>query len=160
MKVVVPHAPRITAETVAALKAFWPSYDPVNVGTDRLAYWRLLCQLWADGQDFILIEHDIVPTAEVFRQFRWCPSAWCTFGYYQHDAKGPTALLLTASLGCARFRPDLMVERPDLMVRAGQRDMGSGPGHWARLDQAVAAELAPLEPCVHEPPVGHVLRPR
>ena len=55
MKVVVPHAPRITAETVAALKAFWPSYDPVNVGTDRLAYWRLLCQLWADGQDFTLV---------------------------------------------------------------------------------------------------------
>lgn len=157
MRIVVPFTPYITPETISAL--FHSNYEAVDVGGNRFAYGQLLCRLWSECQDFTIIEHDVIPHADVFKEFEYCPELWCIFEYYAHDAKGPIDRLVSGSLGCVRFRAELMETLPYLMAEAVQRDMGSGPGHWARLDDAIAAELAPLRPHVHQPPVGHVLRP-
>jgi hypothetical protein len=159
LKVVVPFVPRVAPETRAALDELWPTWEAVPMAYDRQAYWRLFVKLWKAGDDFASLEHDVVPHSGVFPAFVGCPEWWCLFPYEAHDERGGLGRMLTECLGCVRFRAELMATRPGVMYAAGLLDMGSGPGHWARLSEAVLEVLAPLRPHVHEPPVGHVLRP-
>jgi len=101
-------------------------------------YWRLLASLW--GQEFCIVEHDIVVHAGVFSSFAQCDNGWCLFPY-----TGPGGVLLTKSLGCTRFRALCELDF-------------STPVRWDRLDAWLydALRARGYTPCVHNPPVRHL----
>ena len=45
------------------------------------AYWELFKSLWKSGEDFIIVEHDVVVNADTIESFDACPEAWCTAPY-------------------------------------------------------------------------------
>lgn len=141
---------KIERATLRALDAWAPKWEPVTMENDW-DYHRLFCQLWEAREDFVIIEHDIVIHQYVVDQFMNCPEWWCTFPYaLQSHASGPgKPLMVTKSLGCARFRVELMHEVPNVMHKAAGL-------HWGKLDSDVQKGLKPLTPHVHLPAVGHI----
>ena len=104
----------------------------MNVGKDPFAYSRLMAELWADGESFLLVEHDTEVTDRALRQALHCACWWSTSPY-----RGPGGQLLTRSLGFTRFRGQLLAAAPDAMTLANQIDDGGSvcpPGHWKRVD--------------------------
>ncbi len=63
--------------TAEALERFAPNAELVDVSSDDEAYWRLVRDLWADQEDFLLIEHDIEITEDVLRSVADCSALWC-----------------------------------------------------------------------------------
>ena len=83
----------------------------VDVSSDVQAYFRLLCDLWAEGQDFLLIEHDMVPTAGAVAEMEACGKWWCTNPYVCNE----WGTLIEVAFGFSRFRAGLMAAEPDAM---------------------------------------------
>lgn len=140
----------------------------VHVGGSPSAYADLLVELWARGEAFVLVEHDIEIHDGVLPELAACPEPWCLFPYarllpgpkVRWDGRGwgPGVALLSNNLGCTRWSAELMAALPDLMteVRNTARP-GLPAGHWSRLDDVSAQllSLAGYEPHVHHPEVLH-----
>lgn len=85
----------------------------VSAGLD--SYWDALRQIWSKGQDFAIIEHDVVIHGDVVRQFAECPEPWCTFGYA--NICHPECQEAWANqLGCTRFRAELIEACPAALI--------------------------------------------
>jgi hypothetical protein len=147
MRVLVPYA-RLHPSAEAALVRHAPTAEFIYVGGDQTAYHRLVSAAWANGRDFVLIEHDIEVHEQVLPQFMACPELWCVFAYPLARRPDGSSVYLDHSLGCARFRARLLAEHP--------KPFAGLPGyHWAKVDADLQAALAPLEPHLHLPPVAH-----
>jgi hypothetical protein len=153
VRVVVPYEPEVHPLTQKAIDAYAPEAELVRLGDSRYAYWELLCRLWAGGDAFAIVEHDIEIHAEVMPVFRECPEPWCTFAY-----PGQFNSLATA-LGCVRFSKRLLAECPGLMENLdSHRGTHSALTHsWSALDSHVRDDLGRLRvpTHVHYPMVGH-----
>jgi len=96
---------------VAALTATgWP-VEYADVSEDCQAYFRLLCALWAEARDFLIVEHDMVATAEAIEEMDRCPKTWCTNPYPCNE----WGTLIEVAFGFSRFRRPLMEKEPDAM---------------------------------------------
>lgn len=152
MRIVVPYTD-IHPDTRAALE-HWPSVEYRYTGHDDYAYGRLLRELWSDGEDFLLIEHDVVPTNDHLIRMVTCPNAYCAAPYAWLQAVGVT-------LGFTRFRSILLRTYPDTAEIACRIPHPCGePGHYRTpldvwLQAAVLRDLYGLQPCCHLPAVGH-----
>jgi len=136
-------------ETVASLEAHAPHAELHDVTDDPDAYWRALARVWADGEAFIAVEHDVELTPEVLPQFAACPEPWCSFGY----GDIPTgALVIGQQIGAVRFRAELVQAHPDVFESIEPRDRG-----WTGLDMPLHRELwrRGLVAHFHLPPVAH-----
>lgn len=159
MKVVVPFTSegmRVSSHSAVMWQANAVGIVPLfhDVSGSDTAYCELLAMLWAEGQDFVIVEHDVVPHHRVFREFTECPEPYCAFAYEVGLWVGP-------ALGCSRFRTELLASVPDAMVRVASRPTNWGPpGHWRQLDVAllgwVLRDEEGLQPHVHLPPVEHL----
>jgi hypothetical protein len=150
MRVVVPFT-HVSDETVKALRGFRAHYEDVS-GSDT-AYFDLLADLWADAQDFVIVEQDIVPTVGTLPSFVRCSSIWCSAGYKYLGSK--TYL----GLGCTRFRRELMLAHPDLMdAVALHKYEGHCLRHWCILDASMQRELwaRRRHACADHALVGHL----
>ncbi len=117
-RIVVPFT-SVHRDTRAALEPYGPRVKYCDV-SEVGAYWRLFSDLWAAGEDFILIEHDIVVRPGTIDGFDRCPSSWCSCSYtwnwkpaYSWLADR-SAKVLENSLGCTRFRAEFLKASPDL----------------------------------------------
>ncbi len=144
MNVYVPYA-KVVPQTQAAVppgQAIW-----AWVGSDRLGYWALLRDLWAKGESFTLVEHDVVPHAAALRELAECDMAWCAFPYAVGDG------MLVTALGCTKFGAALIERHPNLLtgIARAHRD-------WQSLDAIIVGSLHQRREVehVHWPPVGHV----
>lgn len=152
MKVICPYT-RLQPETVAALEASGYEWEPVYTGLSDLAYANLLAQLWAAAETFTLVEHDIVPWRGALARLEECPEPWCGFAYPLRDD------LMTAGLGCTRFRDTLLTAHPGAIEDTLTEDSPAHPrGHWCNLDDRLTRVLtrAGAVRHVHAPPVGHL----
>lgn len=79
------------------------------------AYWRMLAEIWAKGEDFAIIEHDVICRPDVAEQFDACPEPWCVFSYANmcHDACREAWANM---LGATRFRAELIAAVPDALT--------------------------------------------
>lgn len=154
MRVVVPYT-NLHPLTDAALKELAPAAERVALERDPFSYGRLLSRLWADREDFLIVEHDIVPTAEALLEAEECDCLW-GLSPYPAGNKG----LLKGALGFTRFAKELMEDAPDVMVEAITTYNGGAatpPGHWLMMDARLSRSLT----CrgyrfhVHESVVGH-----
>ena len=141
----------------------WTIWVDVRGGPD--AYWEAFCDIWAEGTDFAIIEHDVVIHADVVRQFAECPEPWCTFGY--DNICHPQCQEAWANqLGCTRFRAEVMAKCPDALtsIPPVQRSWHNLCDHIAgnKIHGVDRAELRPgslraagFTHHWHSPPVAH-----
>lgn len=142
---------RHPAATLAALGrgGIYPRLAYMDTPT---RYGELLAALWRAGQEFTVIEHDIVPHSWTVYELDGCPLRWCGYPYANTDR-------YAASLGCTRFRASLMQDYPDLLADVRSRRWGNLPaGHWMALADHLRDALTERGESmhVHLPPVGHL----
>lgn len=124
-----------------------------DVSASDTSYFDLLQILWAAGEDFAIVEQDIVPRPATLASFERCPRAWCAAPYPYLGSPGYTGL------GCVRFRGSLTRALPDLMEDVALHDYpGHSPRHWCTLDAAIQRELwkRGRQVCAGHPTVGHL----
>ena len=147
MRVVVPHTAR-HPDTIAGAP---PGAEWVRVSEDRFAYWRLLCRLWADGEGFMVLEHDVVCRPDVLDQFGTCDEPWCAFPYADMCCAACVEKWRN-TLGCTRFSAEIIRAVPDAVsgITPGMRD-------WHCLCNGLGAALrtAGFTHHWHAPPVRH-----
>lgn len=136
-------------------------YEPVYeyVGDSPFAYFDILRDLWHKGEDFILIEHDIIPWPGALVTFDACEDMWCAFGYLYP----PDGYIVTAH-GCVRFRAEMMQRIPDLFEIVEANDgrffkvKDTDTRHWKDLDGCISPVLTGILdrfPHQHVPAVVH-----
>lgn len=162
MRVVVPFTPeRLTGATIDSVLAaskhagalvrdvsFW------DVSGSDTAYLEVLALHWAGGEDFVLVEHDVVPHLTALLELGLCSCAYCCFPYAWTTCVGP-------ALGCTRFRAELLESVPDAVEQVARIPTAYGPpGHWRQLDvhlmRNVLRDTHGLQPHVHTPAVTHL----
>lgn len=124
------------------------------VGVDDYAYGDALAEQWRAGEDFFVVEHDVVPPANALLQLELCPAPYCAFPYAWSTCVGP-------ALGCTRFRRELLEDYPTAMEEALQVPSAYGkPGHWRQIDvylmRRVLRDKYGLQPHVHMPAATHL----
>ena len=131
------------------------------------AYWHLLSGLWAQGEPFVLLEHDIEVRAGTVGSFDRCKQPYCLFPYHGigygpegscrcPETKGGRVelggcpSLWYGALGCVRFRPAEIPEGADVFNRIPV-------GSWRGIDARVLTVLRDkgIFPHIHYPPVLH-----
>jgi hypothetical protein len=165
-RIVVPLT-RLHPDTAAALAPFGDRVRYIDVSPPGW-YWELFRDLWRAGEDFILVEHDIVPGPQTIARFDECRGSWCTCPYLWHW-KGTypwvtdrRPKVLNGDLGCTRFRAEVMTATPELGDDAilGELVENWRPGlplpYWLVDDvvRAVLLERRHFAFCEHER-VGH-----
>jgi hypothetical protein len=130
-----------------ALARFAPDAEMHYLGTRPDAYRELLEECWAQGESFLLVEHDIEIHERVVSELQACQEPWCAFPY---AIGAPGGDLIDSSLGATRFSAALLEALPGLIGSLPVRD-------WRRLDCEIAPRLrsAGFAPHVHSPPVSH-----
>lgn len=124
-----------------AMAGYKPRFERLNdtIASDY-AYDRLLRRLWAEGEPFILVEHDILPWPGALLEMWECERAWCAFPYYIFGE-------MRTQLGCTKFDP----------AKLGACPLPDEPIHWSRLDWAVITGLIERETGhLHGPAVTHL----
>lgn len=151
MKVIVPFtklhpqvAPALIAAGVAATFVEVPKWD---------SYMRLLCELWAAEEPFMLVEQDIVVRPGLVEELEACPEPWCGF-------VNDVGLGIYPTLGCTRFDATYPRRFPELIERAARiRVADVRAGHWRHMDVAIDRvfhrELEIRGPHQHHPEVMH-----
>ena len=82
----------------------------VNVASSPNSYYGALARIWARGETFAILEHDVICRPDVIDAFESCPEPWCCFGYHDvHDE------LFGDMLGCTRFRAEVLETVPDAL---------------------------------------------
>jgi hypothetical protein len=116
MRVIVPYT-QISRDCAECLERFAPHAERVYVGGDPLDYWRLMCWVWGDREDFAVIEHDTLFDADAITALETCSEPWCSeLNYFQ----------------MTRFRREMMEALPDAFeaIRPSWR-------HWTALEAGV-----------------------
>lgn len=142
-----------------ALQEYAPDGDLVDLGHGDHRYWQFLCQMWAAGETFLIVEQDVEIHGDVIPQMEQCPEPWCLFpypgprpsrGWSQNHADTPLGHLLYRSLGCTKFSASLMARYPGFMSGLPNHD-------WRRLDAEIhpRLEAKKVTPHLHWP---HVLQ--
>jgi hypothetical protein len=88
----------------------------VNVAHSDASYYAALLDIWAQGETFALLEHDVVCRPDVVQAFEECPEPWCAYGY--GDICHWSCMDAWRNvLGCTRFRRELVQAVPDALSR-------------------------------------------
>ena len=159
MRVIAPFTAR-QSDAERALREWAPDAEGWDVSQSNTAYAQLVENLWASGEDFLIVEHDIEINPMVLDQALHCECDWGVSPYKANSFHGfNVAPLLTCSLGFTRFRAPLLKAFPDAVTRANAIDGGSicPPGDWKQLDGRLHYILteAGYTPHLHDEVVHH-----
>jgi hypothetical protein len=137
IKVVIPYTPPrqelgVTRGLSPATEAFGRRIGArfVDVSGFDFAYYELLRDLWAAGESFIYVEHDVVPDRGLLPELWDCPEPYCTPG-------------LSCEV-CAKFGESLMRRWPKLIEEMGATSCvppSPGPIHWGSVTLVLSSEL-------------------
>jgi hypothetical protein len=111
MRVVYPYTARHPSTLLGAPAGAEWHY----VGQDDHAYWRLLGDLWAAGEAFLIVEHDVVCRPDVVEQVANCPEPWCAFPY-DDMCHWECMEAWRNTLGCTRFSAEIIRAVPDAVT--------------------------------------------
>jgi hypothetical protein len=143
-KLVIPYVPGILADET---RTFGEEHQAAfeDVGDDDEAYFRLISRLWSDRRSFLIVEHDIVPSAEQYHEMLICPEPWCAGVHKLHDAAEEIWSLGRMKFGSALLRAHYGADIED---HSGEPDGGAMLarvlGHdrrWQRVDLALYTVL-------------------
>lgn len=115
-------------ETKDALVTAGLPWTGVDVSGSESNYWDLMHQLWASGETFVIVEHDIVVGGASVQLMLECSHLWCACSY-------PYFMGPYAGLGCTKFEGSLTQAYPHAMDQVGQMFDEQHPmKHWCRID--------------------------
>ena len=143
--IVVPYANDLTDGAVhrsmrlnLEMQGLQPRYERMG---DVYAYDRLFRRLWAEGEPFVIVEHDNLPWPGAVQRLWECDRPWCAFEYLMLGE-------LRVALGCTKFDPS----------RLGDCPLTGDPKPWNRMDWFVIDELTTryASSHLHEPAVAHL----
>ena len=86
----------------------------IDVSCSALAYHHALSEIWAAGETFAVLEHDVLCRPDVIEVFEQCPEPWCAFGYADICHRECMEAWRN-TLGCTRFRAECMEAVPDAL---------------------------------------------
>jgi hypothetical protein len=155
VRLVCPYTPAgLRTETQVALQQLGRSVDMVDTSASDESYAELLAALWAGDDDFLLIEHDMIPTTAAVQAMEECADVWCANPYRVNHQVGEYIV----GLGFTRFRAQLCRAVPDAVKRAGRLAGGYPARHWARVDArlAMVLDLAGQRPHHHANEIEHL----
>lgn len=111
---------------------------------DGDSYWKLLKDVWAEGEEFILVEHDVLVWMGGIENLRRCEKDWCTLPTMCHG------LMFSTALGCVKFGKQLIERYPGFWDDI--------PTTWFTLDASFADKMGwpYIRPCIHNPPATHL----
>jgi len=144
MHVVVPYT-KVTSllqTVVDCLRIQFIQPELHKVG-DNGDYWKLLDGLWRLGEEFFVVEQDVIVGAGGLHFMRDCPEPWCSNPTVCHGR------LISTTFGCVKFGSSLM----------GDPDFWSDiPKTWFRLDANFANKqgFPKVRPHVHHPAALHI----
>ncbi len=124
----------------------------VFVGDSDEAYFELLSALWANGESFCIIEHDVAPTVTEYHRIVGCDQLWCgaLTPYFNGNYDG---------LGLVKFEAAVLKAIPNAMELVGEiYDDTHPPKHWCRLDAWLQRRVLPefgLTKHIHDSVIGH-----
>lgn len=120
MRVVVPFTD-VTLGCRSSLERYCPQAELYDVSGDVEAYWRLLSDVWADGETFVLIEHDAEWDERAIRALEECPEPYCKAdGWFRF----------------CRFRSSVMRDNPNVFS-----GMPRSQRHWLVLENFARKRL-------------------
>lgn len=115
---------------------------------DDSAYPKILAELWAQKQDFAVVEPDIVIRADVAEEILHCDCQYGCFPYAWTTDVG-------AALGCTWFRSSFLEKYPNAMREVMAKNIT-----WRQLDvvlmRHILARKYKEQPHIHLPPVVHL----
>ncbi len=129
--------------------------------TTTYSYFELLSQLWAEGETFVIVEHDILVYPGAIQEIWDCEVPFCGKPYVIHGG-------FAACFGCTKFDASFLRAFPNAMKMGGARQhpmgLGTGYTHWETLDSRIVAALSELGwscngsqwPHQHWPSVRHL----
>lgn len=152
MRVIFPWA-RWNDHVIEALRQATDYAWAFHVGYDDTAYFRLLSNMWHQGETFVVVEHDVLVKPWSIDDLERCSHPWCAW-QIKYGAG------FTPGLGCAKFTAEVMSQVPDAMERVGRcSDAGHPPMHWCRIDWWLQHKILPgagLVQHVHGGPLDHL----
>ncbi len=136
-------------EAMAALKAYAPQAEIIDVTDDKFGYWREISARWTGERDLVIVEQDIEIGENVIRSLEECDQDWCCFAYTIFRRK----VRLRVGLGCTKISAAAQRKVSAREVSEGFalcKDC-KGAGCWWHLDGRVSAMLkkAGYSPHVH-----------
>ena len=152
MRIVVPYT-QINPLTAKSLENYQVDY--IDVSQTVESYWRLMVDIWETKCSTLIVEHDMEINDRAIRQAKYCACEWSVSPYC-----GPARQVLSAALGCTRFRASFMAKNPDLLSKVGSID-DAGPAivlrDWRRLDARILGVLRDrgYKPHLHTPVLHH-----
>jgi hypothetical protein len=154
MKVLAPYV-KMHSETMASLRSYAPDAEWVDTSTNVFSYWRMLKAHWNKGDALMIVEQDIVITADVVSSFNGCSQSWCCYGYAGRS--GPDTII--GMLGCTKFSVALQaavniekdIYSADLCSAGADPKWADPVGiHWYGLDSWLNAGLRSKGYLVHD----------
>lgn len=100
------------------------------------SYFWLLSSVWAAGDAFVIVEHDVVAGPGVLGSFAQCPEPWCAFSYEVFAGDLASVYGGAYGLGCTRFSAELLAAEPDAVEAAGELEL-DGTGTWPKRSYGV-----------------------
>jgi hypothetical protein len=116
---------------VAALLEQAPHAELVDVSAGPTSYHDLWRDLWHAGEDFAMVEHDVILAPGTIAALDACPWPWCSVPAEHGWMSTTTAGWGAAALCCNRWRAQVLTANPDVL------DLPLLLRHWSRLDAAV-----------------------
>lgn len=151
MKVIVPYT-EIAPGVAEALWETGEMWEKIDVSRSDEDYFGLMATLWAVGETFVIVEHDVIVRPDTISELENCPDEWCGFSvpYIKGNYHG---------LACVKFTDKLIRKIPDAFAQIAPMDEEEHPPkHWCRLDARLQGKVLPrtgVRRHPHEPPLGH-----
>jgi hypothetical protein len=157
-RVIYAHAPGLVKPEVLDFLAAEPLALEVREHEPEEGYYRLLAELWAQAQDFVLCEWDNLPYPGAIQEIWECEQGFCGKPYRLGG-------FYAACLGCTKVSREFMLRYPQALRLAGEGGRG-----WRELDSRLASALRHLGyqgdlnwggwsfgwPHQHWPPIQHL----
>lgn len=149
-RVVIPHTARLRPAVRQLGEEAAAIFEDVSHADT--AYFDLMQRLWAKGRGFLLLEHDVVPTAALLEEMWACPAEWCAGWFwvwggtmFEGDTRPPYPWRhrVTDTLALSKFGSSLLRRAPGAMIDAAART--NGRRHFNGLDLALVHEGAVLQ---------------
>lgn len=133
-------------EAAQALAKYAPSAETVNTEGDY-GYWQAIEERWDGKQPLVIIEQDIIITADVVPSFETCDQDWCSFGYpcfiYPHSGGLPHVGRWLLGFGCVKFSAEFQRKFP-------LSEISLIPVKWTEIDRTIVSYVLPQGGSVHD----------
>lgn len=108
---------KIHPDTVVALGGY--GVKRVDVRAHPASYPMYFDGRWQQGEAFINVEHDVVPTGDMLAALKECPMPWCWHAYADQDIDWPYPML-----GLVKIGAEMIARTPNMWYRYLHRSAG------------------------------------